>query len=147
WQPNADGSYTIVIQQDQPADASNWIKPPAGDFILLLRLYSPLPQVYDPTDPQYPYKPPVIRRATRPAPSTFLVTNLNDAGPNHPNEGTGGLFGVIHAAGDQGNQHGRHDHGSPMSASTMSSPRMSSPSGMLGQQMDAIFQEFDAVVL
>jgi uncharacterized protein (TIGR03118 family) len=25
-----------------------------------------------------------------------------DAGPNHPNDGTGGLVGVIHAAGDQG---------------------------------------------
>ena len=132
WQPNADGSYTIVIQQDQPADPSNWIKPPDGDFILLLRLYSPLPQVYDPTDPQYPYKPPVIRRVR---------------GPDHPNDGTGGLFGVIRAAGDQGNQLGRHDHGSLMSASMMSSPTMSSPSGMLGQHMDALFQEFDAVVL
>jgi uncharacterized protein (TIGR03118 family) len=26
-----------------------------------------------------------------------------DAGPNHPGDSTGGLFGVIHAAGDQGN--------------------------------------------
>jgi hypothetical protein len=149
WKPNADGSYTIVIQQEQPADTSNWIKPPTGNFILALRMYSPQPQVYDPTDPQYPYKPPVIRRvssATRPAPSTFLVTNLNDAGPNHPNDGTGGLFGVIHAAGDQGNQHGRHDHGSLMSASMMSSPTMSPPNGMLEQPMDAIFQEFDAVL-
>ena len=55
--------------------------------------------------------------------------------------------GVIRAAGDQGNQLGRHDHGSLMSASMMSSPTMSSPSGMLGQHMDALFQEFDAVVL
>ena len=131
WKPNADGSYTIVIQQDQPADPSNWIKPPDGDFILLLRLYSPLPQVYDPTDPQYPYKPPVIRRVR---------------GTDHPNDGTGGLFRVIHAAGDQGNQLGRHDHGSLMTASMMSSPTMSSPNGMLRQQMDAIFQEFDAVL-
>jgi hypothetical protein len=85
WKPNADGSYTIVIQQDQPADTSNWIKPPDGDFVLLLRMYSPLGQVYDKLDPQYPYEPPAIRRvpsATQPsAPSAFLVTNLNDAGP------------------------------------------------------------------
>ena len=30
-----------------------------------------------------------------------------DAGPNHPNDGTGGLFGVIKPAGDQGGHHGR----------------------------------------
>lgn len=64
WKPNADGSFTIVIQQDQPTDGSNWLKPPSGAFILLLRMYSPLSQVFDPTNPQYPYEPPVIRRLT-----------------------------------------------------------------------------------
>jgi hypothetical protein len=95
-------------------------------------LYSPLPQVYDPTDPQYPYKPPVIRRVR---------------GTDHPNDGTGGLFRVIHAAGDQGNQLGRHGLGSLMSAAMMASPTTPSPSGMLGRQMDAMFLEFDAVAL
>ena len=66
WTPNKDGSYTIVIQQDQPADTSNWIKPPAGDFVLLLRLYSPLTQVYVKTDPQFPYTPPFVKRVSGP---------------------------------------------------------------------------------
>jgi hypothetical protein len=64
WVSNADGSYTIVIQQDPPADTSNWINPPTGDFVLLLRMYNPLAQVYDPTNPQYPYTPPVVQRVS-----------------------------------------------------------------------------------
>jgi DNA sulfur modification protein DndE len=51
WKANADGSHTVVIQQNQPADTSNWLQAPAGDFVLLLRMYSPEPQVYDKTDP------------------------------------------------------------------------------------------------
>jgi uncharacterized protein (TIGR03118 family) len=31
-----------------------------------------------------------------------------DAGPNHPGDSTGGLFGVIHAAGDHGGHGGHH---------------------------------------
>ena len=69
-----------------------------------------------------------------------------DAGPNHPGDSTGGLFGVIHAAGDDRN-HGLDDQGWLMSASRMSSPTVSSPDGMLQQQIDAIFQKFDAVLL
>ncbi len=69
-----------------------------------------------------------------------------DAGPNHPGDTTGGLFGVIKPAGDQGNYHGPHDHGSLMPALMMSSPTMPSPNGMLAQQTDAIFQEFDTVL-
>ena len=67
-----------------------------------------------------------------------------DAGPNKPGDSTGGLFGVIHAAGDQDHQ---HEHPSLVSASIVSSPTRSSPNGMLEQQMDAIFQELDAVSL
>jgi uncharacterized protein (TIGR03118 family) len=80
-----------------------------------------------------------------------------DAGPNHPNDGTGGLFGVIRAAGDQGNQLGPQHQGSLVSTptmpslvmptSTMQGSTMSSPNGMLAQQIDAIFQEYDAVLL
>jgi DNA sulfur modification protein DndE len=82
WQPNADGSYTIVIQQQQPRDTSNWIKPPDGDFLLLLRMYTPLPQVYDPTNPQYPYKPPVIKR----------IPGVGQVGALGPRPGEGGLW-------------------------------------------------------
>jgi uncharacterized protein (TIGR03118 family) len=47
-----------------------------------------------------------------------------DAGPNRPNDGTGGLFGVIHAAGDQGKQLGTQENTSIVSASIVSSPSM-----------------------
>jgi hypothetical protein len=76
WKPNADGSFTIVIQQDQPTDSSNWLKPPNGAFILLLRMYSPLHEVFDTSDPQYPYEPPVIRRLTGPTGSRPGLLNL-----------------------------------------------------------------------
>ena len=70
-----------------------------------------------------------------------------DAGPNHPGDSTGGLFGVIKAAGDQGNQLGPQVQRSLVSTSIASSSPMPSPKGMLAQQMDAIFQEYDAVLL
>ncbi len=44
-----------------------------------------------------------------------------DAGPNHPGDSTGGLFGVIRAAGDQGGNGGGGPVGAIMSASTKSS--------------------------
>jgi hypothetical protein len=74
-----------------------------------------------------------------------------DAGPNHPGDSTGGLFGVIRAAGDQG------DLTSIVSTSIVSSPTMpsstmptssrSSPNSMPEQEVDAIFQKFGAVSL
>jgi uncharacterized protein (TIGR03118 family) len=95
-----------------------------------------------------------------------------DAGPNHPNDGTGGLFGVIKAAGDQGNQLGAQERTSLVSTSILSSPAMpslrmpssllltstmstwimpastmSSLDGLPEQQIDALFQEVDAVLL
>jgi uncharacterized protein (TIGR03118 family) len=70
-----------------------------------------------------------------------------DAGPNHPGDSTGGLFGVIKAAGDQGNQLGPQVQRSLVSTSIASYSPMPSPEGMLAQQMDAIFQEYDAVLL
>ena len=85
-----------------------------------------------------------------------------DAGPNKPGDSTGGLFGVIHAAGDHGHKHDPHDYTSIASTSILSSPTMpssimptstmlasttSSPNGVLEQQMDAIFQELDAALL
>ena len=64
-----------------------------------------------------------------------------DAGPNHPGDSTGGLFGVIKPAG-QGNHHGPHEY-----TSIVSSPTTASPDGTLEQQSDAILQDFDAVLL
>ncbi len=44
---NADGSLTILIQKDRPADPSNWLPAPAGGFNLTMRLYGPLTAVLD----------------------------------------------------------------------------------------------------
>jgi uncharacterized protein (TIGR03118 family) len=90
-----------------------------------------------------------------------------DAGPNHPGDSFGGLFGVINGAGDQGKQLGTQAPTPIVPSSVVSSPTMpspielssvmptstlptstvSSPNGMLAQQIDAIFQEFDALLL
>jgi hypothetical protein len=45
----ADGSLTIVIQHDPPADmdTSNWLPAPAAPFRPILRMYQPQPQVLD----------------------------------------------------------------------------------------------------
>jgi uncharacterized protein (TIGR03118 family) len=76
-----------------------------------------------------------------------------DAGPNHPGDSTGGLFGVIKPAGDQGS----HDDASILfsqarSSSIMTSSMLptsttSSPNGMPAQAIDALFQKFDAALL
>jgi hypothetical protein len=42
-----DGSLTIVIQRDEPADAANWLPAPAGRFRPILRLYSPGEAIFD----------------------------------------------------------------------------------------------------
>ncbi len=46
---NRDGSLTIVIQHEQPADTSNWLPAPAAPFRPLMRLYQPQPAVLDGT--------------------------------------------------------------------------------------------------
>jgi hypothetical protein len=46
---DADGSLTIVIQHDQPADTRNWLPAPAAPFRPLLRLYQPQAAVLDRT--------------------------------------------------------------------------------------------------
>ena len=45
--PDADGSLTLLIQKDQPADTSNWLPAPAGPFNLTLRLFGPKASVLD----------------------------------------------------------------------------------------------------
>jgi hypothetical protein len=42
-----DGSVEIVLAHEQPADARNWLPVPAGDFVLMLRLYLPGPSILD----------------------------------------------------------------------------------------------------
>ena len=54
---DADGSLTIVIQHDQPADTSNWLPAPAAPFRPIMRLYQPEPAVLDGT-----YKIPAITK-------------------------------------------------------------------------------------
>jgi hypothetical protein len=53
-----DGSLTIVIQHDQPADTSNWLPTPAAPFRPLLRLYQPQAAILDGT-----YQIPAITKA------------------------------------------------------------------------------------
>jgi hypothetical protein len=45
----SDGSITIVIQHDQPADTSNWLPAPAAPFRPLMRLYQPQAAILDGT--------------------------------------------------------------------------------------------------
>jgi hypothetical protein len=42
-----DGSLTILIQKDKPADTSNWLPAPAGNFNLTMRLYGPETPILD----------------------------------------------------------------------------------------------------
>ena len=44
---NSDGSLTILIQKDRPADVSNWLPAPPSSFNLTMRFYGPLPSVLD----------------------------------------------------------------------------------------------------
>ena len=56
-----DGSLTITIQHDEPADEierSNWLPAPEGDFRPILRMYEPGPSILDGS-----YEiPPITRR-------------------------------------------------------------------------------------
>ena len=54
----ADGSLTIVIQHEQPADTGNWLPAPAAPFRPIMRLYQPQAAVLDGT-----YKIPPITKA------------------------------------------------------------------------------------
>jgi hypothetical protein len=55
--PDADGSLTILIQKDRPADMSNWLPAPSGPFNLTMRLYGPETPVLDGS-----YRLPAVRR-------------------------------------------------------------------------------------
>lgn len=53
-----DGSLTILIQKDKPADTSNWLPAPAGNFNLTMRFYGPETSVLDGS-----YRLPAVARA------------------------------------------------------------------------------------
>ena len=53
----ADGSLTILIQKDKPADTANWLPAPSGSFNLTLRLYGPETPILDGS-----YRLPAIKR-------------------------------------------------------------------------------------
>ena len=55
---DSDGSLTIVIQHEQPADTSNWLLAPAAPFRPIMRLYQPRAAVLDGS-----YNMPPIRKA------------------------------------------------------------------------------------
>jgi len=54
---NPDGSLTILIQNDKPADTSNWLPAPAGSFNLTMRLYGPETLILDGS-----YRLPAVHR-------------------------------------------------------------------------------------
>ena len=56
---DGDGSLTIVIQHEQPADTSNWLPAPAAPFRPIMRLYQPRAAVLDRS-----YKIPPITKAS-----------------------------------------------------------------------------------
>jgi hypothetical protein len=53
----ADGSVTIVIQHDQPADTSNWLPAPTGSFNVTMRLYGSQAPILDGS-----YRLPAVKR-------------------------------------------------------------------------------------
>ena len=54
---NTDGSLTIFIQKDRPAETSNWLPAPAGNFNLTMRLYGPGTAILDGS-----YRLPAVKR-------------------------------------------------------------------------------------
>lgn len=53
---DADGSLTILIQKNKPADTANWLPAPEGDFNLTMRFYGPETTVLDGS-----YRLPAVR--------------------------------------------------------------------------------------
>ncbi len=54
---NADGSIDLLISNKKPADISNWLPAPEGDFWLILRLYNPKEQIM-----KRQYTPPLVNK-------------------------------------------------------------------------------------
>ena len=61
-QAAADGSITLYLQHERPADdgmAANWLPAPAGPMRLVLRAYEPEPLLIEGR-----YRVPAVRRAS-----------------------------------------------------------------------------------
>lgn len=56
-EPGVDGSLTLLIQKDAPADTANWLPAPDGRFQLILRTYQPGTAILDRS-----YKLPPLHR-------------------------------------------------------------------------------------
>lgn len=54
---NQDGSLDLYLQNQPPTETANWLPAPEGDFNLLMRLYSPKPEVLDGS-----WKPPFVEK-------------------------------------------------------------------------------------
>lgn len=54
---NTDGSLDILIQNERPADVSNWLPAPKGKFFVVLRLYNPQAPILEKK-----YIPPFIEK-------------------------------------------------------------------------------------
>ncbi|MCY1187641.1 hypothetical protein D9M73_286440 [compost metagenome] len=54
---DADGSVTLLIQKERPADTSNWLPAPDGPFNLTMRFYGPGTSVLDGS-----YRLPAVQR-------------------------------------------------------------------------------------
>ena len=54
---SSDGSLDIIIQYAKPADTSNWLPAPAGEFNLTMRFYGPETPVLDGS-----YRLPAVKR-------------------------------------------------------------------------------------
>lgn len=52
---NADGSLDVLVQNERPADITNWLPAPKGKFWIVLRLYNPKPIVLE-----HKYAPPFV---------------------------------------------------------------------------------------
>ena len=99
-QPDPDGSLTIAIQHQPPADTANWLPAPAGPFNLTLRFYGPDTSVLNGS-----YRLPAIQRvslATRPASlhsglsgrfEESVETPLSGRGGGVPPHGISAVFG------------------------------------------------------
>ncbi|GGP27084.1 DUF1214 domain-containing protein [Silvimonas amylolytica] len=42
---NADGSFTVTVSPNKPADGGNWLPSPKGGFYAILRIYQPKEEV------------------------------------------------------------------------------------------------------
>jgi hypothetical protein len=43
----ADGTLELLVQHERPADISNWLPAPLGQFMLFVRVYQPRPELID----------------------------------------------------------------------------------------------------